>query len=110
MRHWRKIFLIIDVILRHETVRGLDAALREISRRAKILAILAAGLAMRMRAGTPNGWHHEVALLESAHFRPHFHHLAQRFVTNHQVIETFRRRSINKVANLLVRSADSDLE
>ena len=91
-------------------MRHFNSAFGEIARESEILPLFATALAMIMGTGPTHGRNDEVAFLQIAHFRPHLHHFSQRFMPNYKVIEAIWGRAVNKMTNLLVRSANAHFQ
>ena len=102
--------LVVDHRLGHEAVEALDPALREVAGEAEVLPAGATGHAIRVQAGTADHRHDEVPRLQARRGRADLHHLAERFMADHEVVVARRRSAVLEGADLAVRPAHAHVE
>ena len=66
--------------------------------------------AMVVRTRPANGWDHQIPELERGNLVANFHDFSQRFVAQHEILGTRRRRAVNESANLAVGSANAHFD
>src|SRR5438552_2553583 len=102
--------LVVDHRLGHEAVEALDPALREVAGEAEVLPAGATGHAIRVQAGTADHRYDEIPRLQARRGRADLHHLAERFMADHEVVAARRRGTVLEGADLAVRPADAHVE
>ena len=105
-----QMFFLVHVEFGQEAVGHFDAALGEIAGEAEILAAFAAGGAVRVGAGSPDGNDHQIAWLDFGNLWPGLHHFGERFVAEDQVLEAIGRRTVLERNDFAVSTAHADIQ
>ena len=79
------ILLIIDDPLRHEAVAALNASLRKIACEAKVLAARTKCSAGLLKAWSPHHRDNNISRPDAINGASYAHHLAHRFVSDHEI-------------------------
>src|SRR5262245_16598505 len=87
-----------------------DAAFSEIASETKILPARTASDAIIMWARAPHHRHDQIAEFDARHFGTDFDHLAERLMTNNEMVRVGGRRTVFKGADLTVRAADAGFD
>ena len=108
-RHGNQVLLLLDEELGQEPVGSLDPALEELVRGAEVLAAGAARAAAGVAARVAHHRHGQLAALEMTDLTAELDHLAERLVSEDEVVRTRRRLAVGEGGDLSIGAADADL-